>query len=132
MVHCNARSDSHQGRPIFHSSRAIVTTMLVLAGLLGTQRTSIAQEKDREKADVEKEKLNLALCEAIQKNDVPTVRALIKDGADLKWPNPKNNRKTPLIIAMMYTQAKPQAKLDMVKLLLDSGADVHFADGKQS
>jgi ankyrin repeat protein len=103
--------------------------MLVLAGLLGTQRTSIAQEKDREKADVEKEKLNLALCEAIQKNDVPTVRALIKDGADLKWPNPKNNRKTPLIIAMMYTQAKPQAKLDMVKLLLDSGADVHFADG---
>jgi len=129
MVHCNARSGSHQGRPIFHSLRAIVTTLLLLASLLDTQRTNIAQENDREKTDADKEKLNLALSEAIQKNDVPTVRALIKNGADLKWFNPKNNRKTPLIIAIMYTQAKPQARLDMVKLLLDSGADVHFADG---
>jgi ankyrin repeat protein len=84
--------------------------------------------KDQEKTDADKEH-NLALCEAIQKNDVPTVRGLIKDGADLKWFNPKMNRKTPLIIAMMYTQARPQARLDMVKLLLDSGADVHFAAG---
>ena len=105
MVHCSARSGSQPGRPIFHSLRAIVTILLLLASLLGTQRTSIAQEKDREKNDADKEKLNLALSEAIQKNDVPTVRALIKNGADLKWSNPKQNRKTPLVIAIMYTQA---------------------------
>jgi uncharacterized protein len=89
----------------------------------------IAPVKDQEKAKEDKEKLNLALSEAIQKNDVPTVRALIKDGADLKWFNPKNNRKTPLIIAMMYTRGNSRQKLEMVKLLLESGADVHFADG---
>lgn len=129
MAHCNACFGSHRGRPLFHFVRTVVTTLLLLASLLGTQRSSFAQEKDREKTDADKEKLNLALSEAIQKNDVPTVRVLIKNGADLKWFNPKKNRKTPLIIAMMYTQANPRAKLGMVKLLLDSGADVHFADG---
>ena len=129
MAHDNAHSNSRSGWPNFPSLRAIVTISLVLTSLLAAQRTSIAQVKDPEKTDADKEKLNFALSEAIQKNDVPTVRALIKDGADLKWFNPKQNRKTPLIIAMMYTLAKPQAKLDMVKLLLDSGADVHLADG---
>lgn len=125
---------------MFHSLRAGVTTVLLPAMLIGTHllgmpTTSLAQATDREttdadkKVDADKEELNLALCEAIQKNDVPTVRALIKKGADLKWSNPKQNRKTPLVIAIMYTQGNSQAKLDMVKLLLESGADVHFADG---
>jgi ankyrin repeat protein len=129
VVHCNARFGSHQGRPTFHALRATVTTLLVLASLLGTQRTNIAQEKDQEKTDADKEQLNLAFRQAILKNDVPTVQARIKKGVDFNWFNTEYNRKTPLIIAMMYTQAKPQAKLDLVKLLLDSGADVHCPDG---
>ena len=63
--------------------------------------------KDQEKTDADKEKLNLALSEAIQKNDVPTVRALIKNGADLKWFNPKQNRKTPLIMILHPPIAEP-------------------------
>ena len=129
MVHCNARSGSHQGRPVFHALRATVTTLLLLASLLGTQRTIIAQVKEQEKTDADKEKLNLALRQAILKNDVPTARDLIKKGADPNWFNAEHNRKTPVIIAMMYILAKPQARLEMVKMLLDNGADVHCPDG---
>ena len=103
--------------------------MLLLASLLGTQRTIIAQVKDQEKTDADKDNLNLALRQAILKNDVPTARDLIKKGVALNWFNTDYNRKTPLIIAMMYIPAKPQARLEMVKLLLDNGADVHCPDG---
>lgn len=121
MAHCNSLSG--------HALQAVVKTMLVLAILLAAQGTVIAQVKDQENPVGDKEQLNLALRRAILKNDVPTTRDLIKKGADLNWFNADYNRKTPLVIAMMYTQAKPKAKLEMVKLLLDNGADIHCPDG---
>jgi ankyrin repeat protein len=129
MARCIARSGSRPARPAFRSLRTLAAALFLPALLFGPPRTSSAQQTAAEPTAADQEKLNLALCEAIQKNDVPTVRALIKNGADLKWFNPQQNRKTPLIIAIMYTQAKPQGKLDMVNLLLESGADVHWADG---
>jgi ankyrin repeat protein len=81
-----------------------------------------AKTKDEKDKD-EKEKDNKALKEAAWKGDAATVLALIKKGADVQWRDPADNGKTPLTKCILL------GKLDMVKLLVEHGADINYPDG---
>ena len=64
-------------------------------------------------------KLNKALKDATQKVDLDTMKDLLKKGADPNWQDPDDNGKTALIRAI-FTH-----KVEVARLLLDNGADIH-------
>jgi ankyrin repeat protein len=82
----------------------------------------LAQKKD-EKVDDEKTQLNKALNLAASTGRVEQVKELLKKGADPTWRDPMGNGKTAMVRAVM------SGKLDLVKLLIENGVDVHAPDG---
>jgi acetyl esterase len=74
-------------------------------------------------ANEEKEKNNKLLKDSAAKGDAATVLAMIKKGADVQWRDPKDNGKTAL------TRSILNGRFDVVKVLLESGADINYPDG---
>ncbi|KOS04939.1 ankyrin [Flavobacterium akiainvivens] len=64
---------------------------------------------------------NTPLAIAIMKGDTETVKKFIEYGADV---NEKSNGMTPLMVAARYN------RVDIIKLLLDKGANLKAADEK--
>jgi ankyrin repeat protein len=110
---------------MFISWRTLVARLLLcsaaVALLLGMSATALAQQK-KDDADAQT-KLNKALKEAAGRGDVAAVLAMIKQGADVQWRDPADNGKTPLVKSILL------GRLEVVKVLLDNGADIHYPDG---
>ena len=87
------------------------------AGNASTKKSQV------EAVNEEKEKLNKTLKDAAAKGDIKTVLALIQQGADVQWRDPKDNGKTAL------TRSILNGKFDVVKVLLENGADINYPDG---
>lgn len=64
---------------------------------------------------------NTPLCSAIMKGDLATVKKFIEYGADV---NEISNGLTPLMFAARYN------KVDIIKFLLEKGADRNAKDGR--
>jgi len=64
---------------------------------------------------------NTPLCSAIMKGDLATVKKFIEYGADV---NEVSNGLTPLMFAARYN------KVDIIKFLLENGADKNAKDGR--
>src|ERR1043166_5228670 len=73
-----------------------------------------AQQRDRDIAD---------LTQAAALGKTAEVLALIKKVGDVNVRNPADNKKSPLIRAIM------SRNLQTVKALVDNGADIHYPDG---
>jgi len=94
--------------------------LIILSIVCGTVQ---AQEKKEDKPADAREMDNKTLKEAAGKGDLATVLAMIKKGADVQWRDPKDNGKTPLVKSILL------GKLDVVKVLLENGADINYPDG---
>ena len=64
---------------------------------------------------------NTPLCAAIMKGDLATVKKFIEYGSDV---NETSNGLTPLMFAARYN------KVDIIKFLLENGADKNAKDGR--
>ncbi|MCE0498547.1 MAG: ankyrin repeat domain-containing protein [Methylacidiphilales bacterium] len=101
--------------------RSLVYAAAIALNLL-TNAAAVAQEKKPDDADA-KIKLNKALKEAAGRGDVATVQGLIKKGAEVQWRDPADNGTTPLVKSILL------GRLNVVKVLLENGADIHYPDG---
>jgi uncharacterized protein len=101
--------------------RSLVYTAAVALSVW-TNAAAVAQEKQADDADAQS-KLNKALKEAAGRGDAATVQALIKQGADVQWRDAADNGKTPLVKSILL------GRLNVVKMLLENGADIHYPDG---
>jgi uncharacterized protein len=107
--------------------KTLLVLSLACAGMLALAAwpggTACAEQKKDDKAPDEKTKNNKALKEAAGKGDVATVLALIKKGADVQWRDTTDNGKTALVKSILF------GRLEVVKVLLENGADIHYPDG---
>ena len=101
----------------------VVVFLLGCAIAMATAGAVLAQQKKDEKADDEKTKLNKALNTAASIGKLDQVKDLIKQGADPEWRDPAGNGKTAMVRAVM------SGKVEVVKFLMENGADVHAPDG---
>lgn len=89
------------------------------AAAKGVAKEAVAGEAISE----EQTALNRALGTAASIGQTDKIRELIRQGADVAWRDPKNNGKTALVLAVLH------GRFEAVKLLLESGADLHYPDG---
>lgn len=70
----------------------------------------------------------MELIEAAKNGDIPTVKRLLEEGADIEFKDPLYES-----TALMYASQESNRKgsLDMVKFLLDAGADVNASNKSQ-
>jgi ankyrin repeat protein len=100
-----------------------ISALLVVACVALIGGRTVLAEPAGEGAVDEKTKLNMALKEAAGHGDVKTVKDMIAKGADVQWRDRKDNGKTALVKSILLE------KLEVVKVLLDNGADIHYPDG---
>jgi len=112
-----------QRRSFIQASLATVYSAAAVALNAWQRGTAQAQEKKDDDAGDAKTKDNKALKEAAGKGDVAMVTALIKKGADVQWRDPADNGKTALVKSILL------GRLDVVKVLLENGADINYPDG---
>jgi ankyrin repeat protein len=105
------------------SPKVAVIVLLVCCTALVNQSAVLGQDKKDAKADDEKTQLNKALNLAASIGKLDTIKDLLKKGADIQWPDPAGNGKTPLVRAIM------SGRLEVVKFLMENGADINHADG---
>lgn len=106
------------------SRNILVASLLTCCAAAGNNGPAIAQEKKQaEQADDAKSKLNKALNKAASLGQVATVKDLLKKGADIQWRDASDHGKTPLVRAILGE------RFEVVKVLLNNGADIHYPDG---
>jgi len=103
--------------------RIAVASLLGCGIALATAGASLAQPKKDNQADDAKTQLNKALNLAAALGRLDQVKDLVKKGADPQWRDPAGNGKTAMVRAVM------SGKVEVVKFLMESGADVHAPDG---
>jgi ankyrin repeat protein len=103
--------------------RVVVVSLLGCGIALAAAGAANAQQKKDDKADDEKAKLNKALNSAAAIGKLDQVKDLVKKGADPQWRDPAGNGKTAMVRAVM------SGKVEVVKFLMENGADVHAPDG---
>lgn len=81
------------------------------------------QEKVTAVTTDEQVALNKALKMAASLGQIDKIKELLRQGADIQWRDKTDNGKTPL------TRAVLGGRFEAVKLLIDSGADIHYPDG---
>ncbi|MBF01234.1 MAG: hypothetical protein CMP77_14845 [Flavobacterium sp.] len=100
--------------------KAIIYLSLALVAFSST--TFAANVSTAQKVEFVREYKNMTpLCVAICKGDLETVKKFIEYGADV---NEKSNGATPLMLAARYNQ------VEMIKLLLENGANLRLEDQK--
>lgn len=99
------------------SALSVCCTVFVVAGL------AFAQTKNDDAPVDEQTQLNQALKKAASLGHVDEVKKYIAQGADVQWRDPADNGKTPLTKAVLLE------RFEVVKVLLENGADIHYPDG---
>ena len=103
--------------------RIVVASLIGGVMVMGPAGVVFAQQKKDDKADDEKTQLNKALNLAAAIGKLDQVKELVKKGADPQWRDPAGNGKTAMVRAVM------SGKVEVVKFLMENGADVHAPDG---